>query len=91
MTRALNALPTDTQEARKARGAFFTPQPMATFLVQWALRSPTDTIFEPSCGEAAFLIEAVSRLRPSALHASHLNRSRARTSMLPRSKPLGPF
>jgi adenine-specific DNA methylase len=36
---------------------------MATFLVQWALRSPTDTIFEPSCGEAAFLIEAVSRLR----------------------------
>ena len=50
-------------QAKKARGAFFTPQPIATFLVQWAVRSPSDTIFEPSCGEAAFLLEAVSRLR----------------------------
>jgi adenine-specific DNA methylase len=50
-------------EARKARGAFFTPRPIATFLVDWAIRRPTDTVFEPSCGEAAFLVEAVSRLR----------------------------
>ena len=35
--------------ARKARGAFFTPQPIATFLVDWAIRRPTETIFEPSC------------------------------------------
>ena len=40
-----------------------TPQAIAQFLVQWAVRSPADTIFEPSCGEAAFLAEAVSRLR----------------------------
>src|SRR6266581_376895 len=50
-------------EVRKARGAFFTPEPMATFLVDWAIRRPADKVFEPSCGEAAFLVEAVSRLR----------------------------
>ena len=58
----MSALLADAQ-ARKARGAFFTPRPIATFLVQWAIRGPSDTIFEPSCGEAAFLLEAVSRLR----------------------------
>ena len=62
MARATSPSLTDAQE-RKARGAFFTPQPIATFLAQWAVRSPSDTIFEPSCGEAAFLLEAVSRLR----------------------------
>jgi adenine-specific DNA-methyltransferase len=51
------------QDARKARGAFFTPPAMATFLAQWAIRQPTDSVFEPSCGEAAFLTEAVARLR----------------------------
>ena len=58
----MSPLLADTQ-ARKARGAFFTPQPIARFLVQWAVRARSDTIFEPSCGEAAFLLEAVSRLR----------------------------
>ena len=53
----------DGPEVRKARGAFFTPGPMATFLVDWAVRTPTDTVFEPSCGEAAFLTEAIAKLR----------------------------
>ena len=50
-------------DARKLRGAFFTPQPIAAFLAAWAIRHPSDTIFEPSCGEAIFLGEAVSRLQ----------------------------
>ena len=47
---------------RKHRGAFFTPQPIADFLAEWAINSRTDKIFEPSCGEAAFLLSA-HRLR----------------------------
>lgn len=53
----------DTPEIRKARGAFFTPEPLASFVVDWAIRSADDTVLEPSCGEAAFLTHAVSALR----------------------------
>lgn len=48
-------LPGDTPELRKARGAFFTPTPVAAFVTSWAVRSPTDSVLEPSCGEAVFL------------------------------------
>ncbi|AJM78174.1 Eco57I restriction-modification methylase domain-containing protein [Rathayibacter toxicus] len=53
----------DTAKLRKARGAFFTPEPVASFVTTWALRDATDTVLEPSCGEAAFLEHAVTRLR----------------------------
>ncbi len=51
-------LPGDTAELRKARGAFFTPAEVARFIVGWAVRSPSDAVLEPSCGEAVFLHEA---------------------------------
>lgn len=57
------ALPVAGEESRKHRGAYFTPQPIATFLSEWAIRLPTDAIFEPSCGEAVFLTAAATRLR----------------------------
>lgn len=53
----------DTAEIRKARGAFFTPEPIARFITEWAVRSATDRVMEPSCGEAAFLVQAVERIR----------------------------
>lgn len=53
----------DTREVRKARGAFFTPEPIANFVTAWAVRSGDDSVLEPSCGEAAFLTHAVARLR----------------------------
>lgn len=46
----------------KARGAFFTPSAIAEYLADWAIRRPTDRILEPSCGEAAFLAAAATRL-----------------------------
>ena len=49
-------------EARKTRGAFFTPQTITGFLAEWAIRRPTDAVFEPSCGEAAFLAAVADRL-----------------------------
>lgn len=52
----------DTPARRKARGAFFTPPDLAAHLVRWAIRSGADAVLEPSCGEAAFLVEAADRL-----------------------------
>lgn len=52
----------DTAEARKARGAFYTPPSVAAHLVKWALRTASDDVLEPSCGEAAFLLTAARRM-----------------------------
>ncbi len=52
----------DTAALRKARGAFFTPEPVARYVTEWAVRAPTDRVLEPSCGEAAFLLAAGRRL-----------------------------
>ena len=48
-----------TPAEKKERGAYFTPQPVAQFLSDWAIRTPNDAILEPSCGEAVFLEAAV--------------------------------
>ncbi|WP_344314220.1 N-6 DNA methylase [Fodinicola feengrottensis] len=52
----------DPSAARKARGAFFTPPELCRYVVDWALRGPSDVLLEPSCGEAAFLVAAARRL-----------------------------
>jgi adenine-specific DNA-methyltransferase len=52
----------DTVAQRKTRGAFFTPPEMTEFLVDWAVRTGDDVVLEPSCGEAAFLVPAATRL-----------------------------
>lgn len=53
----------DTAELRKARGAFFTPPEVTGFLARWAIRSPSDRVLEPSCGDGAILAASVGRLR----------------------------
>lgn len=53
----------DTPALRKARGAFFTPDEITKFIANWAIRSPSDRVMEPSAGDAAFLVAAVSRLQ----------------------------
>lgn len=63
----LSAVP-DSATARKARGAFFTPDAIAEFMTNWAVRSADDLVLEPSCGEAAFLTQAVRRI--AELHAA---------------------
>lgn len=50
------------QGHRKARGAFFTPPAISRYLADWAIKSSTDTVLEPSCGEASFLLAAARRL-----------------------------
>lgn len=52
----------ETAALRKARGAFFTPEPIARYVTDWSVRAPADRVLEPSCGEAAFLLAAGRRL-----------------------------
>lgn len=53
----------DTPLARKERGAFFTPPPIADFLARFAIRAPGDRVLDPTCGEAVFLLAAGERLK----------------------------
>lgn len=62
----------DTSVLRKARGAFFTPTPIARFITDWAIRDAADEVLEPSCGDAAFMVEAVHRLQNLAASDGHL-------------------
>ncbi|HET8613938.1 MAG TPA: N-6 DNA methylase [Actinomycetales bacterium] len=80
---------TDTLELRKARGAFFTPDVVARYVTEWAVRSCDDQVLEPSCGEAAFLVEAGHRLRAlgatgalaSQLHGAEIHASSAQVAL----------
>ena len=52
----------DPPELRKARGAFFTPPRLVEYLAQWAIRSGSDRVLEPSCGDAEFMAGAAEQL-----------------------------
>jgi adenine-specific DNA-methyltransferase len=58
----MTLLAADPVAPRKARGAFFTPPPIAEFLSRWAIRSRDARILDPTCGEAVFLLAAAERL-----------------------------
>lgn len=54
----------DPPEFRKARGAFFTPQPIADYLAEWAVEGdPSAVVLDPTCGESVFLEAAGRRLK----------------------------
>lgn len=51
-----------TLAADKLRGGYYTPAALAEWLCTWAIRSPTESILEPSCGDGVFLAAAARRL-----------------------------
>lgn len=72
---------------QKILGAFYTADPVARFLVNWAIRKADDTVLDPSCGDGVFLQAAAEHLlnlgnprpqiwgvdvNPVALRASHV-------------------
>ena len=61
-----NSLNSEELDVRKARGAFYTPRILCDFISLWAVRSRSDKVMEPSCGEANFLLSAGSLLRSCA-------------------------
>src|SRR4051812_8576958 len=46
----------------KALGAYYTEDGVAAFLIWWSLRSPRDTVLDPSFGGGVFLRSACERL-----------------------------
>jgi adenine-specific DNA-methyltransferase len=51
------------QQEQKMRGGFNTPDQLARFLVNWAIRNPSDTALDPSSGDSIFLQEAIYQLQ----------------------------
>ncbi|HEX6554891.1 MAG TPA: class I SAM-dependent methyltransferase [Ktedonobacteraceae bacterium] len=47
---------------QKLRGGYYTPKPIADFLAQWAIQTPSANILEPSCGDGMLLESAVETL-----------------------------
>jgi len=47
----------------KLRGGYYTPESVAKWLTEWAIRSGSNRILEPSCGDGAFLSSAISKLQ----------------------------
>jgi adenine-specific DNA methylase len=50
---------------RKLRGGYYTPEPIAQFLSNWAIQSPGDRILEPSCGDGALVGPVLDQLGDS--------------------------
>src|SRR6266536_1945864 len=63
MELSLNLFPRPSGDSAKALGAFYTSIQIADFLVWWALRSPRDTVMDPSFGGGVFIRSACNRLK----------------------------
>ncbi len=44
--------------AQKVRGGYYTPPDLADYLCRWAIRSRSDRVLEPSCGDGSFVCAA---------------------------------
>jgi len=49
-------------EERHTLGQFYTPPPIAEFIVKWAVRNPNDLVMDPAVGSGTFLVKAYKRL-----------------------------
>lgn len=57
----------------KLRGGYYTPAPLARFLVGWGLQDPPRSVLEPACGDGALLRPLLEASRcPARLDAAEL-------------------
>lgn len=47
----------------KLRGGYYTPEKISEFIAEWAIRSPRDSVLEPSCGDGSILGAITNRLK----------------------------
>lgn len=47
----------------KLRGGYYTPDKISEFIAGWAIRTTTDSVLEPSCGDGSFLNAVTTRYR----------------------------
>ncbi|HEY1935479.1 MAG TPA: class I SAM-dependent methyltransferase [Acetobacteraceae bacterium] len=69
--------------ADKLRGGYYTPDPVAAWLCQWAIRNADDTVLEPSCGDGRFLSAAASQLLALGASAQALTGQLLGVELLP--------
>jgi len=53
---------TSTVSEKKRLGVYYTPEPIAELLAEWAILTPVDRVLEPSFGKCGFLEAAVRRI-----------------------------
>ncbi len=52
---------------QKLRGGYYTPLPIARFLVDWAFGSGIKRVLEPSCGDGVFLTAILDNIRDNGI------------------------
>jgi adenine-specific DNA-methyltransferase len=45
-----------SRAAQKQFGSFYTPDPIVSCLLSWAIREPSDRLLDPSCGDGRFIV-----------------------------------
>lgn len=64
-----------TEGYNKLRGGYYTPEKISAFIADWAIRSPSDTVLEPSCGDGSFLSAITKRLQQLGATKAQLKRN----------------
>jgi adenine-specific DNA methylase len=57
----ITSLPSE-RAARKRLGAFYSPETLVGPITSWAIRSISDRVLDPSCGDGVFLAASAQRL-----------------------------
>ena len=60
-------------KAKKLRGGYYTPQPIADFISKWAISSYKDLVLEPSCGDGIFIESIINRMIDIGAEKNSLN------------------
>jgi adenine-specific DNA methylase len=66
------------ESAEKLRGSYYTPRPLARWLVRWALGGGARSVLEPGCGDGSFLEALGPRAQVTAIELDPLEAAKAR-------------
>lgn len=59
----------------KLRGGYYTPEKISEFIAEWGIRTSTDTVLEPSCGDGSFLSAIANRLDTLGVTAEQIKQN----------------
>lgn len=59
----------------KLRGGYYTPDKISKFVAEWAVRSPSDTVLEPGCGDGSFLCAISAKLKELGASAEQIKQN----------------
>lgn len=75
----------DPEIMQKERGGYYTPEPIAQFLAEWAIHDPNSKVLEPSAGDGQLVMAAERHLSESGhvvaieLYATEADKIRRRS------------